>query len=80
LWLVGWARDRFPAMQVFFFSFLHIIQTESENHTASYPMGTGALSMRCISGWDVKLTTYLHLVPSSKKVELTLHSTCAFMD
>jgi hypothetical protein len=47
------------------FSLLRIIQTGSEAHSASYPMGTGGLS-----GWDVKLTAYFHLVPWSKMVEL----------
>jgi hypothetical protein len=51
------------------FSLLHIVQTSFEAHPASCPMVIGV----------VKLTTHLHLVPSSRMVELYLHSPHVFM-
>jgi hypothetical protein len=51
------ARVRFPTPQDF--SLLHNVQTGSEAHQASYPMG---------------MITHLYLVPKPKMVELYLHS------
>jgi hypothetical protein len=42
------------------FSLHHRVQNGSGAHSASCPMGTGALSL------GVKLTTHLHLVPRSR--------------
>jgi hypothetical protein len=44
------------------FSLLHIVQTGSEVHPSSYPLGIGG-SFRGESGRGVKLTTHLQLVP-----------------
>jgi hypothetical protein len=52
---------RCPAVKNF--SFLHSVQTDSETHPASYPMGTGSI------GRGVKLTTHLHLMVRSRKVQ-----------
>jgi len=46
-----------------FFSLHHRVQTGSEAHPASHPMGTGGLLTRDKSGRGVKLTTRIHLVP-----------------
>jgi hypothetical protein len=55
-------------------SLLHIIQTASRAHRTSYAMGTGG----CIPGnkasGGLKLIICLHIVPSSRMVELYLHS------
>jgi hypothetical protein len=59
------------AMQDFFL--FHSVQTDSGADPASYPMDTG-VSPLGQSGRGVKLTTHLHLVPRSRKVELYLHS------
>jgi hypothetical protein len=53
------SRVRFPAGDGNF-SLHHRVQTSSGAHPASYPVGTGAVSLR------VKLTTPLHLVPRSR--------------
>jgi hypothetical protein len=58
-------RVRFPA-GVTYFPLLHSIQTGSEAHPASYPMGIG--------DWGVKLTIHLHLVLRLRMVEVYLHS------
>jgi hypothetical protein len=55
------------------FSFLHSVQTYSEANPISYPMGTGA-SFHGSKKRGVKPTTYFHLVPRSRKMELYLHS------
>jgi hypothetical protein len=57
-------------------SVLHNVQTGSEAHPPSYPIGTmyGLFPKRS-SGWGVKLTTHLHPVMRSRKVKLYLHST-----
>jgi hypothetical protein len=55
------------------YSLIHTVQTDSGTHPVSYPMSTG-VSFSGESGWGVKLTTHLHLVPRSIKVELWLHS------
>jgi hypothetical protein len=41
------------------------VQTSSEAHPASYPMGTEVLSRGVKRGRGVTLTTHLHLVPKS---------------
>jgi hypothetical protein len=51
-------------------SLLHSVDTGSDAHSASYLMGT-----RVTYTGAVKLTTRLHLVPSSGVVELYLHFT-----
>jgi hypothetical protein len=56
------------------FFLLHIVQTVSEAHPASYPMGYLGLFPWGQSGRGVKLSTHLHLVPRSRMVELNLHS------
>jgi hypothetical protein len=42
------------------------LQTSSEAHPASYPMGTGGPFLRVKRSRGVKLTTHLHLVPKSR--------------
>jgi hypothetical protein len=42
------------------------VQTGSEAHPASCPMGTGVLSPGLKHGWGVTQTTHPHLVPSSR--------------
>jgi hypothetical protein len=42
------------------------VQTGSEAHPASYPMGTGALSLGVKRGRGVTLTTHPHLVAEVK--------------
>jgi hypothetical protein len=65
----GWtARVLFPAVLDIYL--LHSVQTGSEAHPASYPMGIEGKA-----GRGVKLTTRFHLVPRSKMVQLYLHST-----
>jgi hypothetical protein len=54
------------------FSLHHSVQTDSEAHPASYPMGTGGSFPEGHDGREVKLTTRLHLVPWPRKVELYL--------
>jgi hypothetical protein len=54
------SRVRFPAGAGNFS--LHRVQNGSGAQPASYPMGTGALSLR-LSGRGVKLSTHLYLVP-----------------
>jgi hypothetical protein len=49
------------------------VQPGSGAHSASYPMNTGGSFLWGQSGRGVKLTTHLHLMPSSRKVELYLH-------
>jgi hypothetical protein len=51
------------------------VQTNSGAHPASYPMGTWGSFPGGLSSRNVKLTTHLHLMPGSGKVELYLHST-----
>jgi hypothetical protein len=69
----GWTtRVRFPALQDY--SLLHVVQTGSGAHPASYPVGTWGFFPGGKSGKDVKLTTHLHLLPKSRMVELYLHS------
>jgi hypothetical protein len=67
------ARVQFPAGKRNFFSLVHSIQTSSVAHPASYPMGLEFFPWGK-SGLVVKLTTYLHLVPKSRIVELHLHN------
>jgi hypothetical protein len=45
---------------------LLMLQTGSGVHPVLYPMGTGGLCPRGLSGRGVKLTTQLHLVRSSR--------------
>jgi hypothetical protein len=52
-------------------SLLHSVQTGSEAHPFSYPVGTGG-SFPVVKRKE--LTTDLHLVSRSRKVELYLHS------
>jgi hypothetical protein len=49
-----------------FLLILHI-QTVSGAHPASYPTGTGEQLPPGYTGRDLKLTTYFHLVPRSRK-------------
>jgi hypothetical protein len=58
---------RFPA-RAGNFSHHHRLQNGSEAHSASYSMGTrGSFpGGGGGSGWSVKLTIYLHVVPRSK--------------
>jgi hypothetical protein len=42
------------------------VQTSSEAHPASYPMGTGGPFPQIQRGRGVKLTTHIHLVPRSR--------------
>jgi hypothetical protein len=49
------------------FSLLRVVQTGSGVHPTFYPIGTGGLFPRGLSGRDVKLTTHLQLVPRSRK-------------
>jgi hypothetical protein len=51
------------------FSLLQIVQTGSEVHPTSYPMGTGDSFPSGKSGRGIKLTTHLQLVPGSRKCE-----------
>jgi hypothetical protein len=62
----------FPAVQVS--SLLHSVQTGSGTHPGSYPIGIGIPSPEDKAAGGVKLTTHLHLVPRSRKMELYLHS------
>jgi hypothetical protein len=48
------------------FSSILCVQTSSEAHSASYPMGTGVLSEELKHGRGVTLTTHPHLVPRSR--------------
>jgi hypothetical protein len=66
------AGVRFPAV-VRDFSVLHSVQTVSDTHSASYPVGAGAHSPG-VSGRGMKLTIHLHLEPRTRMVELYLHS------
>jgi hypothetical protein len=69
----GWKIGvRFPA-GASDFTHLHIVQTGTGAHPASYIMSTRG-SFPGGKRPDVKLTTHLHLVPRSKTVELYLHS------
>jgi hypothetical protein len=61
------------------FALLHSVQTGSGAHTTSYPMCTEGLFPRGLSGMGVKLTNLLHLVPSSRMMELYLHSSYVFI-
>jgi hypothetical protein len=59
------SRVRFPA-GAGNFSLHHRVQNGSEDHPASYPMGTRGSSPEGKVGRVVKLTTHLILVPRSK--------------
>jgi hypothetical protein len=67
----GYALDdgaievRFPAEAKDFSSNL-CVQTRSEAHSASCPMGTRVLSLGLKRGRVVTLTTHPHLVPKSR--------------
>jgi hypothetical protein len=50
-------------------SLIQSLQTGSGTQPASYPIGTG-LPSPGYRGRNVKLTTYLHLIPRSGKEEL----------
>jgi hypothetical protein len=52
------------------FSVFCSVQTGSEAHPASYPMGTRGSFPQALRGQGMKLTTYLHLVQWSRIVEL----------
>jgi hypothetical protein len=54
-----------PSKTKFIF-LLHRVQTDSGAHPVSYSMGTGGLFPW---GLGVKLTTHIHVVPRSRKVE-----------
>jgi hypothetical protein len=56
------------------FSLIDRVHVGSGAHPASYPMGTGGLFQREESDRGVKLTTHLHLVPRSRKMEPNLHA------
>jgi hypothetical protein len=56
------------------FSLLYNVQTGSEAHPASYPLGTGTVSKGVKRPGGVKLINHLHLLPRSRMVELYLHS------
>jgi hypothetical protein len=59
------SRVRFPT-GAGNFSLHHRVQKGSGAHTASYPMGTRGSFLGGQSGWGVKLTTRIHLVPRSR--------------
>jgi hypothetical protein len=59
------SRDRFPE-EAGNFSFHHSVQNGSGAHPASYSMHTRVSFPGGKSGWGVKLTTHIHLVPRSK--------------
>jgi hypothetical protein len=66
--MTGYGLGSIPGIEnIFFFP---RVQTDSGNHPASYPMGTGKLFPPGSIGRGVKLTTHLHLVVRSRKVEL----------
>jgi hypothetical protein len=44
------------------------------HNPASYLMGTGGSLPEGCSGWCIKMTTHLNLVPRSRMVDLYLHS------
>jgi hypothetical protein len=48
------------------FSFGLCVQTGSEAHPASYPMGTEGPFLGTMHGWDLLLTTHPHLMPKSR--------------
>jgi hypothetical protein len=52
-------------------SFLHVVQTGSEVHQTSYPMGTGS-SFPGGKAAGVKLTTHLQVVTRLRKLGITL--------
>jgi hypothetical protein len=54
------------------FSLHHRVQTGSEAHPASYPVGTRGYFPGGKAAGGVKLTTYLHLVPRSRIREAIL--------
>jgi hypothetical protein len=61
----GWSK-------VFFLPYS--VQTGSEAHPVSYSVGSGDSFLWWKVAGGVKLTTYLHLMPRSRMVELCLHS------
>jgi hypothetical protein len=64
----GWiAGVRFPIGESSFF-LLHSVQTGSEAHPASYPMGSEGSFPGVL-----KLSTHIHLEPWSRMAELYLH-------
>jgi hypothetical protein len=48
------------------FSYSLCVQTTSETHPASYPMGTRGPFLEAKLGWVVTLTTHPYLVPTSR--------------
>jgi hypothetical protein len=54
-------------------------QTGSGAHSASHRLGTGNSFLWGLSSRGVKLTTHIHLVPSSRMAKLHLHSPYVFM-
>jgi hypothetical protein len=60
------------------FSLLHVIQTGSGSHTASYPMGNGGSFSVGKAAGSVRLTTLLQLVQGQAKVGLYIHSPICF--
>jgi hypothetical protein len=55
------------------FSLLHNVQTITEAHPASYPVGT-RISSTGVKRRSMKLTTHLHVLLRSRMMELYLHS------
>jgi hypothetical protein len=61
-------------------SLLDSVETGSVAHPASYKMDSVCSFSKGKVAASLKLTTYLHLVPISRVVELYLHSTVRLHD